>query len=59
MATVENQNVAFQPSAFKKVINEELPLFYGNQQQDAAEFLNFFLDKMNEELNRVDQPEAE
>jgi len=37
------------------VVNEELPLFYGNQQQDAAEFINFMLDKMNEDLDRVER----
>ena len=28
-------------------------MFFGNQQHDAAEFINFLLDKMNEEMNRV------
>lgn len=43
------------PSGFKKAINTTLPLFFGNQQHDAAEFLNFMLDKMGEEMNRVDK----
>ena len=43
------------PSGFKKAINATLPLFFGNQQHDAAEFLNFMLDKMGEEMNRADK----
>lgn len=42
-----------EPTQFKKVVNTTLPLFYGNQQHDAAEFYNFLLDKMNEEMNRA------
>jgi ubiquitin C-terminal hydrolase len=41
------------PLAFKRVVNSELPMFFGNQQHDAAEFINFLLDKMNEEMNRA------
>jgi ubiquitin C-terminal hydrolase len=44
-----------EPIEFKKSINTTLPLFFGNQQQDAAEFFNFMLDKMNEEMNRADK----
>jgi len=28
-------------------------IFYGNEQHDASEFLNFFVDALNEDLNRV------
>lgn len=48
----QNQNV-ITPLDFKKVVNSELPMFFGNQQHDAAEFINFVLDKMNEEMNRA------
>ena len=44
-----------EPYDFKKTVNTALPLFFGNQQQDAAEFYNFLLDKMNEEMNRADK----
>jgi ubiquitin C-terminal hydrolase len=43
---------AVDPSDFKKVINIALPLFFGNHQQDAAEFYNFLMDKMHMEMNR-------
>lgn len=43
------------PIKFKKIINQELPMFYGNQQHDCQEFLSLFLDKLSEELNRVDE----
>jgi len=45
----------YEPTDFKKAVNTTLPLFFGNQQQDSAEFFNFMLDKMNEEMNRVDK----
>ena len=36
-----------------------MPLFFGNQQHDAAEFLNFALDKMSEEMNRAVNEKSE
>jgi ubiquitin C-terminal hydrolase len=29
-------------------------MFFGSQQHDSQEFLNFFLDKVSEDLNRAD-----
>lgn len=29
-------------------------MFFGSQQHDAQEFLNFFLDKVSEDLNRAE-----
>jgi ubiquitin C-terminal hydrolase len=36
------------------MVNQELPMFFGSQQHDAQEFLNFFLDKVSEDLNRAE-----
>jgi hypothetical protein len=47
------------PIALKKVVNQALPMFYGAQQHDAQEFLSFFLDRLSEDLNRVDKAELE
>jgi ubiquitin C-terminal hydrolase len=34
-------------------------MFFGNQQHDSQEFLSFFLDKLSEDLNRIDEEEEE
>ena len=56
LALLKDQTSAYQPVHFKKIINSQMPLFYGNAQHDAAELLNFFLDKISEEMNRVEPP---
>jgi hypothetical protein len=38
--------------AFKKIVSQELPMFFGNQQHDSQEFLSFLLEKMSDDLNR-------
>jgi ubiquitin C-terminal hydrolase len=34
-------------------------MFYGNQQHDSQEFLSFFLDKLSEDLSRVEDDEED
>lgn len=34
-------------------------MFFGSQQHDAQEFLNFLLDKLSENLNRAELEEEE
>ena len=41
------------PSNFKEVISEKARRFRGYRQQDSNEFMNYFLDYMNEDLNAV------
>ena len=41
------------PSDFKKTIGEFCPQFAGYQQQDSQEFMQFLLDGLHEDLNRV------
>lgn len=49
-----SQNSAvLNPSDLKQAIQRKAPQFSGYQQQDAQEFLRYFLDGMSEELNRV------
>ncbi|KAJ1799053.1 hypothetical protein LPJ59_002096 [Coemansia sp. RSA 2399] len=44
---------SFAPRAFKQTIGQWAPQFRGYNQQDAPEFLAFFLDGMHEDLNRI------
>lgn len=46
---------AVNPSSLKKAISKALPMFAGNSQHDSQEFLNFLLDKLHEDINRVKQ----
>ncbi len=39
-----------EPRHFKTIIDQHMPIFIGNDQQDAQEFFNLLLDKINEEL---------
>ena len=41
------------PLTFKAVIGEFAPQFAGYQQQDSQELMNFLLDGLHEDLNRV------
>lgn len=41
------------PSTFKRTIGEFSPQFLGYNQQDSQEFLNFLLDGIHEDLNRI------
>lgn len=34
-------------------------MFFGNQQHDSQEFLSFFLDKMSEDLNRIEEDDED
>ena len=43
----------FSPSQLKKVIGIQNQMFRGSNQHDSQEFLNFLLDTMHEDLNRV------
>eukprot|EP00478_Filoreta_tenera_P000006 GABV01000006.1.p1 GENE.GABV01000006.1~~GABV01000006.1.p1 ORF type:complete len:453 (-),score=229.42 GABV01000006.1:1245-2603(-) len=45
--------VVVSPTQFKRVIGEFQPRFSGYQQQDSSELLNFLLDGLHEDLNRV------
>lgn len=53
----KRQQASLAPVAFKKVVNQDLPMFFGSQQHDAQEFLNFLLDKLSENLNRAELEE--
>ncbi|KAJ2806692.1 hypothetical protein H4R20_001592 [Coemansia guatemalensis] len=44
---------AYAPRAFKQTVAQWAPQFRGYNQQDAHEFLAFFLDGMHEDLNRI------
>ncbi|KAJ2077682.1 hypothetical protein H4R24_004985 [Coemansia sp. RSA 988] len=46
---------AYAPRAFKQTVAQWAPQFRGYNQQDAHEFLAFFLDGMHEDLNRIVQ----
>jgi len=41
------------PSGLKSVISKKVRTFYGYGQQDSNEFMTYFLDLMNEDLNRA------
>ena len=48
------------PVEFKKIIGEICPQFAGYQQHDSQEFMQFLLDGLHEDLNRVrDKPYVE
>eukprot|EP00347_Sterkiella_histriomuscorum_P015219 403357853 len=43
----------FTPNQLKNVIGKQNAMFQGNAQHDSQEFLNFLLDTLHEDLNRV------
>lgn len=47
------KNYVVTPKAFKETLCKFAPQFEGNQQHDAQELLNFILDGLHEDLNRV------
>ena len=51
-----NETVVCRPSEVKKLIGERAPHFQGYQQQDSSEFMNFLLDGIHEDLNKVPSP---
>ena len=46
-------NTAYQPKNFKKSIGNANAMFKGTNQQDSMEFVNWILDQLHEDLNRV------
>ena len=56
---IESTN-AGNPSSFKSTISTKARIFRGYQQQDSNEFMTYFLDYINEDLNKVtNQPYEE
>jgi ubiquitin carboxyl-terminal hydrolase 4/11/15 len=53
---VESTHVG-DPSEFKYTIGRKAKIFRGYAQQDSNEFMSFFLDYINEDLNRVTKKE--
>lgn len=47
--------ITFSPTSLKNVIGQYAPQFAGYQQQDSQEVMNFLLDGLHEDLNRVKQ----
>ncbi|CDW85002.1 ubiquitin carboxyl-terminal hydrolase family [Stylonychia lemnae] len=47
------ENDTFSPNMLKRHIGKQNPMFSGYQQHDSQEFLNFLLDTLHEDLNRV------
>ena len=47
------RNHTGDPSDLKSVISKKVRTFYGYGQQDSNEFMTYFLDLMNEDLNRA------
>ncbi len=47
------ENDTFSPTQLKKEIGKKNPMFKGSNQHDSQEFLNFLLDSLHEDLNRV------
>ena len=45
------------PSEFKKTFGEKIRRFKGHDQQDSNEFIDLFLDILNEDLNSVAKKE--
>uniref|UniRef100_A0A8C3UTW0 ubiquitinyl hydrolase 1 n=1 Tax=Catharus ustulatus TaxID=91951 RepID=A0A8C3UTW0_CATUS len=49
---------AVNPGRFKAVFQKYVPSFTGYSQQDAQEFLKFFMDRLHVEINRKGRPPA-
>ena len=52
-STKSKLNSSLAPREIKSVIGKIAPRFIGRNQQDAQEFLNFLLDGLHEDLNRI------
>lgn len=44
---------AFAPTKLKKAIGKFQPMFSGYNQHDSSELINYLLDGLHEDLNRV------
>jgi ubiquitin C-terminal hydrolase len=53
----EMGNTVVAPRGFKNTIGRMNPIFSGYGQQDAQEFTSFFIDAMQEDLNRIRKKE--
>ena len=53
---IENTNIG-NPREFKNTIGQKAIRFRGYGQQDSNEFMNIFLDNLNEDLNSADKKE--
>lgn len=49
----DNTNEAISPSYVKELVSERNDIFMGFQQQDSSEFIVFFLDFLNNEVNKI------
>ena len=47
----ENNNKPVKPTSFKELLSKENPLFAGVEANDSKDFINFFIEKLHEELN--------
>ena len=54
-----NSTSTGNPSSFKSTISSKARIFRGYQQQDSNEFMTYFLDYINEDLNKVTDPPYE
>nr|XP_039274729.1 ubiquitin carboxyl-terminal hydrolase 19-like [Styela clava] len=46
-------NDTYDPARLRNIVAKKAPQFLGIMQQDAQEFMSFFLDALHEDLNRV------
>ena len=49
----DNTNEAISPGYVKELVSERNEIFMGFQQQDSSEFIVFFLDFLNNEVNKI------
>lgn len=47
------EQTAYDPVRLRNIVAKKAPQFLGIMQQDAQEFMSFFLDALHEDLNRV------
>lgn len=50
------QSSSISPMPFKQILGDLKPMYRGNQQQDAHEFLTFLLDYLHDALDKVSKP---
>lgn len=51
----ENGSKCFNPILLKRAIGMKNDMFKGNQQHDSNELLQFLLDQIHEDLNRIQE----